>query len=211
MEKEKTIFYLSLFFRDIIRYMSIEDSLKKENHEKIIETGVYDLDSFKKEILKDNPFMIEVKDSRFLPIDKGGVFKYFHYIEDFENNSYVTGEALKKFFPFIKINNEIVALSKLSERSTEYFKENTYAISFVSVDKKFQGKGYASKLLEEIFLFAKKHKIHLQNSSYSNEGEEKLYEVVQRLRKKYPEVDFQEDEVYMNRRRRMERKNYKNS
>ena len=178
-----------------------------ENREKlVIRTGTYSLEELSKLILGENPYSLKINDERFLPTEKGGVFKYFDYNLAIERDP-LTGEIPQKFFPYVKKGETIVALAQLSE--SMYKKddeEKVFSISFVSVDPKFQGKGYASKLLEEIFLFAKEHKIILQNSTYTEEGEEKLFNLIQRLREKYPEVDFREDEVFMEGKRRMEEK-----
>ncbi len=49
------------------------------------------------------------RDNRFLSIENGGVFKYFNICD-------LTGAySDKKFYPFIEINNEIIALSELEE------------------------------------------------------------------------------------------------
>ena len=180
---------------------------KFEQREAFVESGIFTQDELKKYITEENPFFLKLKDTRFLPVKDGGVFKYFNYVDDLRDNAFAK-EKFQLFFPYIKEKDMIVALAKLTEAKEYYFKDNTFFISFVSVDPQFQGKGYASKLLEKIFQFAQEKNIHLQNSSYTDEGEEKLYDVVQRLREKYPDVSFQEDEIFEERRRKKEaRKN----
>jgi len=116
------------------------------------------------------------QDNRFLPIEKGGVFKYFD-IND------LTGDRKeKKFYPLIEVNNGIIALSELEE---DPYKQQSFWIKFVSVDPKYRGLGYASKLVEEIVRFAKEREFSLESSSQSEEGYLKLKPLFNKLTEKY--------------------------
>lgn len=109
----------------------------------------------------------EPQDKRFLPTKDGGVFKYL-YLPDIISSLNPQKEIL---FPVVRVGDEIVGLAQL-EKSP--YKENCYWVSFISVDPAYQGNGYASKLIEEIFSFAKKENISLKASSYKEDGFLKL-------------------------------------
>jgi ribosomal protein S18 acetylase RimI-like enzyme len=92
-----------------------------------------------------------VQDTRFLPVEKGGSFKYFLL----EN---VTGNILRKdskyAFPVVMEGDKIVGISELQMNPDN---PKIFWIKFISIDPKYQGRGYASKLAEEIFRFAKQN------------------------------------------------------
>ncbi|MDD3284606.1 MAG: GNAT family N-acetyltransferase [Patescibacteria group bacterium] len=119
------------------------------------------------------------QDERFLDSKKGGVFKYFRVSELSENKE-------NKYYSIIKINDIVVGLCELEKNP---YRENIYWIKFLSIDPEYQGMGYASKLTEEVFKFAKKNCFGLESSSYSTDGEEKLKPLFQKLSKE-TEVDF---------------------
>lgn len=119
------------------------------------------------------------QDNRFLPIEKGGVFRYFDPRDVLENIE-------RKYYSLIKVGDKVIGLSEL-EKAPET--ENTIWLKFLSIDKDYQGQGYASKLAEEIFIFTKKEGFILEGSSYSDEGYEKLKSVLNRLANKYS-VEF---------------------
>lgn len=105
-----------------------------------------------------------VQDTRFLPVEQGGVFKDLDLRE-------LTNNKLTTFYPNIQVSGKIVALVQLEKDPGN---ENTFWKSFVNVDPEFQERGYATKVLEETFRFAKEKNMHLVNSSYNAEGELKL-------------------------------------
>jgi len=119
------------------------------------------------------------QDQRFLSVDDGGVFKYFAPRDLFQN-------VENKIYSIVKNNQEILALGELEK---DPHKANNYWIKFLSVDPKYRDRGYASRLAEEIFKFAKNKNISLQSSSYTSEGEERLKNLFNKLAKKF-EVDF---------------------
>lgn len=114
-------------------------------------------------------------DNRFLPIEKGGVFKYFEVRNLTEGDYKKRGDRI---FPVVRINNEIVALSELEKNPNN---PNNFWIKFVCVDHKYENNGYATKLIEEIFKFAKENNYSLTTSIYSDEGLEKLKKIIHRL------------------------------
>lgn len=116
------------------------------------------------------------QDNRFLPIEEGGVFKYFN-IDDLTRT-----HNEKKFYPLIEVNKQVIALSELEENP---YQQKSFWIKFVSVDPRYQNLGYASKLAEEIVRFAKKKDFSLESSSRSEEGYLKLKSLFDRLTKQY--------------------------
>lgn len=115
------------------------------------------------------------EDKRFSHFEEGGVFKYF-LPETLDRR----GE--NKFYPVVIVGGEIAGISEL-EKSP--YQENRYWVKFMSVDPKYQGRGYASMLAEEIFKFVKLHDAELQLSLYTKDGEMKLRKVLERLSEEY--------------------------
>jgi GNAT superfamily N-acetyltransferase len=136
------------------------------------------------EIIKTEDLFSEIykggnlPDKRFLPFEKGGVFKYF---DTNDIPSIYTKEKERKIYPTIKIQNLIVALSELEK---DPYKENNLWIKSISVDPKYQNNGYAKKLLEEIFNYAKENNFSLTNSIYSDEGKKKLKHIIEEFKEK---------------------------
>jgi GNAT superfamily N-acetyltransferase len=117
------------------------------------------------------------QDSRFLPVNNGGVFKYFH-LEDIIGSNYFSKE--NKLYPSVQLQDKIVGISELEQ---DPYNENNFWIKFVSVDPLYQGNGYASKIIKKIFEFAKENNYSLEPSFYTEQGEEKLKNVLDRERK----------------------------
>ena len=126
------------------------------------------------------------RDSRFLPPDKGGVFMYF--IIGNLINIYKKRENF--FYPVIKVDDKIVVICELEKSPYE---ENLFWITGVSVDPAYQGKRYASMVLEETFRFAKERDVALLGSQYSEKGLIKLKSICHRLADKYG-VEFRESD-----------------
>lgn len=121
-----------------------------------------------------------LKNKKFFEFEKGGSFRFL-YVDDILRN------REDYYFSVVRVNGEIVAITQL--KKNKYEGENAYNKSFTSVDIHFQGAGYASQVLEEVFRFAQEKKIKLINSSYNGEGELKLQKKNLELAKKY-HVDF---------------------
>ena len=131
----------------------------------------------------------EPQDKRFLPTEEGGVFRYL-YLPDIISSLNPQKEPL---FPVVKDGDEVVGLAQL-EKSP--YKENRYWISFISVDPTYQGKRYASKLVEEIFNFAKRENVSLQASSYKEDGWLKLKDILKREAEKTG-IEWEDEENKM--------------
>ena len=115
------------------------------------------------------------QDTRFLDIKNGGVFKYFHLEDIIGINSY---SKEQKLFPLIENEGIIVGLAELEQDPND---SSNFWIKFISVDPQFQGNGYASALIRKIFDFAKENNYSLKPSFYSEEGEKKLKEVMEKI------------------------------
>lgn len=118
------------------------------------------------------------QDERFLADDKGGVFKFFEPNNLTSSNYKERGDRI---FPVIRLNNEIVALSELEKNP---YKDNNFWIKFISVDPKYQNQGFATKLIEKIFQFAKENNYSLETSIYTDEGLKKLKKIINKLEEK---------------------------
>lgn len=116
------------------------------------------------------------RDKRFLSTEKGGVFKYF----DLDDITQI--QRTERFFPVIEVDSKIVGLAELENKPNT---ELIYWLKFLSIDTNSQGKGYASRLAEEIFQFAYKKGFSIETSSYSQEGFQKLKPLLQRFSNKY--------------------------
>jgi GNAT superfamily N-acetyltransferase len=118
-----------------------------------------------------------LRDERFLPTEQGGVFGYF----DLDDLRPLSGGE-NKFFPIAEINNEIAGLAELE---VDPYKDKNLWIKFVSVDPKYQGHGCASKLVQEMFEFAKNQGCSLEESLRSPEGEIKLKRLIRESAEKF--------------------------
>lgn len=144
------------------------------------------------------------QDSRFFPYEYGG--KYYKYVdgkyenrdEDDDTEKIITNDEVAVFkyldlnhlsnreyetiYPVVEAEDKIVGISELQKSPYE---ENVYWITFISVDPKYQGKGFASKLVEEIFKFAKENNVSLRNSRYTEQGDQKLRNKIHEYSEKY--------------------------
>lgn len=150
-----------------------------EQHERVsVDSGVMTKDQLTELVYKNQSFP---EDQRFLPTEDGGVFQYFDIgdlTSPFKNKDMV--------FPFVKEGETIVGLAKLQE-SEEH--PGAYAICFISVDPKYQDKGYGTALAEQIIKFAKQKNVSLAATSYSELGMLKMKPVLNKLASKQ-EVNF---------------------
>ncbi len=113
-----------------------------------------------------------VRDERFLPFNDGGVFKYFD-VGDLINKI----SKSNRLYPVVELDGLIVGISELEQDPDN---SNNFWIKFISVDPLYQGKGYATLLIEKIFEFAKQNNYSLELSFYSKQGLEKLKKVIER-------------------------------
>lgn len=116
------------------------------------------------------------QDSRFSPIEDGGVFKYFS-LQDLMSPFRGT-----TFYPAVEQDGKIVGISELEIKPKT---TDTAWIKFLSVDPASRGMGHGTRLAEEIFRFAKEKSFSLEQSSYSREGYEKLKPIFNRLAQSY--------------------------
>ena len=110
-----------------------------------------------------------------MSVGRGGVFKYFTPEDALD----VEGKE-NKYFSVVKLNDQIVALAGLQK--DPYQSKNLW-ISFISVGPKYQSNRYASRLVEEIFSFAKNNDYSLHESAYSEDGLQKLKKIVNKFAK----------------------------
>jgi ribosomal protein S18 acetylase RimI-like enzyme len=123
------------------------------------------------------------QDNRFLHMNRGGVFKYFN-IADLINPLNPSNE--KKLFPIIEQDGKIIGISELEPKPNE---PNVAWLKFISVDPAYRGQGFASKLAESVFRYAKENGLSLESSSYSPEGFQKLKALLNRYAQEY-DVNF---------------------
>jgi GNAT superfamily N-acetyltransferase len=112
-----------------------------------------------------------IEDTRFFLSEKGGVFKYF------DINGANIHDDHRKNYATIQIKDKIVGLSELEQDPGD---KNNYWVKSIDVDPEYQGKGYASMLIDKIFEFAKNNNYSLVISRYSVEGEERLKNKIKR-------------------------------
>ena len=116
------------------------------------------------------------QDRRFLPKDRGGVFAFFHL-------PHLVGIYAKdEYYPLLEVNGVAVGLAKLQQDTDQ---PDRLGISFISVDPKFQGRGYASLLVDELMRFAKSREATVYTSSYTDAGYEKLKPIFKRYADKH--------------------------
>ncbi|MFA4942845.1 MAG: GNAT family N-acetyltransferase [Patescibacteria group bacterium] len=116
------------------------------------------------------------QDERFLSTKEGGVFKYFA-LEDLIDFR----EKDDNFYSVVEMDDKVVGLSGLKKDPD---REKNLWMMFVSIDPKYQGKGYSRKLVEEVFEFAKNNGCSLRPSMYSEEGEKRLKRIIQEFAEK---------------------------
>jgi GNAT superfamily N-acetyltransferase len=127
------------------------------------------------------------QDERFLSIEDGGVFKYFD-LEDIFSERY---ENLpKREFILVQEGGTVAGIAGL--RKNPYEKDGWW-IGYVTVDPKFQGKGYATRLVDELFKNAAEKGITIETSGYSTSGDQKLRPLFHKYSEKY-QVPFTDRE-----------------
>ena len=91
-------------------------------------------------------------------------------------------EGTEKIFPFVLNDEEIAGLAKLEK--SPYHKDSWW-ISFISVQEKYQGNGFSKILVDEIFKFAKSKKIKIIGSSRTEIGQQRLSKAIENSAEKY--------------------------
>jgi len=173
-------------------YVDTPDSLpnKEEvnkNNEKIIDESSKEVsyETFESgdefyEYISKNGLNGEI-DPRFLLKRDGGEgrFKYFHY-----NDYKIESKNVKVFA--IKEGDIIVGIAHIRKSS---HRENTWFLSYMSIDLDFSNKGYATLLTKFMLKWFKENNITFETSSYSEEGFLKLKPLFNKMAIKYG-VDF---------------------
>lgn len=127
------------------------------------------------------------QDKHFLDYKEGGVFKYFDLadlVRDINRKD--------KLFSLVREGDLIVGLGELEK---DPFKDKNYWVKFLSVDPRYQEKGYASRLAKEIFQFAKQAGVSLEASVYSEIGHQKLKPLFKKLADESSVVFIDNDRV----------------
>ena len=112
-------------------------------------------------------------DKRFLPEDDGGAFHFFNP-EDVTDSE----QRENSFYSIIEVNDLIVGLARIKKNPNL---ENNFWFMSVQVDPKYQDKGYARKLIEEVCKFVSEKGCSLLLSMYKSEGREKLKHIIDDL------------------------------
>jgi GNAT superfamily N-acetyltransferase len=114
------------------------------------------------------------QDNRFRDINKGGVFEYLRLNE-------LVRDPNPTFFSILELNGKIIGIAGLMENPND--KKNFWFTS-ISIDPKYQGKGYSRKLIDEVFNFSEKHADSIKLSTYSPMGTERIKRYIEEKRKK---------------------------
>ena len=110
--------------------------------------------------------------------------KYFKY-DDL--NNYLRRDNNDCFIVLYDNNYEttskhIIGIAKLGFSP---YVENTYWISFISVDEQHRSKGYSKVLIEEIFKLAKEKKLRIEGSYQTDMGKERIGNYINTIASKY--------------------------
>ena len=104
------------------------------------------------------------QDKQFLSTDKCGLFKYLDLGE-------LVQDPNSSYFSILELNKKIVGLSELKKDPKS---DKNFWLMFISIDPKYQGRGYSHKLIDELFSFLEKNAESLTLSFYSDEGEKRI-------------------------------------
>ena len=104
------------------------------------------------------------QDEQFLSTDNGGVFKYLDLGE-------LVQDPDSSYFSILELNQKIIGLSELKKNPNN---DKNFWLMFISIDPKYQGRGYSHKLIDEFFSFSEKNAESLTLSFYSDEGEKRI-------------------------------------
>ena len=150
------------------------ESQQEQHENQHCVVGVKKASELRELIYKDQPLP---QDRRFLDTkENGGVFKYFLI------KNIIDRHSSKRVYPYVELDGEIVGLAELEQDPN--LDKNIW-VKFVSIDPKYQGKGYGSQLMNEIFKYVKEEGYSLQPSRYSDDGLVKLKPLFEKLSKEY--------------------------
>ena len=97
---------------------------------------------------------------------------------------FIFDEALKEHHIMILDGKKVIAMAGLQVNPYEI---NELWIKFVSVDPDYQGQGYARKLLELVYEYARQQRKTLKSSTFTDQGE-RLKHIHNELNKEYPDI-----------------------
>lgn len=104
------------------------------------------------------------QDSRFKRKEDGGVFTYFQLDKLLRRKENL-------LYSVVSEGDLIVGLAELEKSPDE---NHLYWMTFLSVDPKFQGRGYSARLIEEMFRFAEANGMNLEISRFTEQGEQRI-------------------------------------
>lgn len=90
-----------------------------------------------------------------------------------------------KLFCYVLIDRKIIGCSGIEVNPD---KINMIWITFVSVDPKYTGRGFARKMIEEIYKYAVENNLVVKPSSFTEDGQ-RLKHIFVDMNKKYPKAD----------------------
>lgn len=73
-------------------------------------------------------------------------------------------------YAFVVVDDEIVAISKLMQGGFDITEETPWSIPFTEVSDDFQGLGFARKLMDIVFKWAKVNNANLESTGYTKVG-----------------------------------------
>jgi len=88
-------------------------------------------------------------------------------------------------YAFVIKDDTLVAVSKIMQNGWDPKPEQPWGISFTEVMKEYRNKGYASKLMQIVFDWAKQNDANLHSTSYTKMGHIKLKPLKEKLSKEY--------------------------
>jgi len=86
-------------------------------------------------------------------------------------------DSVKPFYAFALEGDKIVGVAKAGYYSLSAQNENTWSISFFSIDKNYRGRGLARPMADKLFEHAKMLKKEMSTSSYTVLGKECLQKI----------------------------------
>lgn len=146
-----------------------------ENFGAELSVVVYNYDDFFKIIYGDGG----------LPKDET-VFDRISYMDsqmDFGWNA----RDINPYFVVLYNKSKIIGVAKIGEYP--YKPKNRYSLSYLSIDKKYQGLGYSKMIVSELFNFLKNNNLSLDSSRYTDIGEKRLRKILNEYSKIY-NVEF---------------------
>lgn len=123
-------------------------------------------------------------------------------LEDIDSELYPFVNAISPQFPFqmdrqdlffVMLNEkkEIVAALVLGYNENGWSKDKKYLMHSISVEKEYQGQGYARKLIDIMFNYCSDKGItKIKQSPYTKQGKKKIKKVFKEVSQNYKNVSF---------------------